>query len=587
MTELIRAVDSKPLARVESSLLRVRWVLWVLVLPIAWLENGGAPFPLTLWAWLASVAIINLVIFAFIRLAQPLNRRFGAVTLILDTLLFGSLSFLSGTGLGLLAFFTVFPALVGALRFGPQVGLLIAGLITLAFETVVALAVMGGEASIALFATTLPIVVLLFVTAILVGYLSERERDAAVKQAAAELDDLRGAMAGAQLLYKTTDRLSSSTSYGPVLDAMLEAGVKGIPQGRREDGMAVGVALLFEDRDQCLHVASARHLERRDLEQYIPAREGIVFETLSRGEPVVSDNIGGDPELGVFNSLRRCRGGACFPLQAGLEQYGVVVLASPAPRRLSAQHLELMRAFTNQAAIAFQNAKLYQNLRAEHDEIIQNENEMRQKLARDLHDGPTQKVAALVMQLDYITRLLDRNPEEAKTELFKAREIAQQTVKEIRTSLFALRPLTLETKGLSAALEQYCERLREAEHVPIEIEPGKIGTEIDPNLAATIFAIIEEAVNNARKHAGGATISVSISRQNNTLIALIQDQGPGFDLDKVMSSYEDRASLGLQNMRDRAKLIDGDLRIDSQPGHGTRITLVVPLPATEPTGKQL
>jgi signal transduction histidine kinase len=292
---------------------------------------------------------------------------------------------------------------------------------------------------------------------------------------------------------------------------------------------------------------------------------------------VVFDKVNLDPELTAYGALLRCRSGVCYPLQAGLDQYGVVVMATPAPRRPSAQHLELMRAFTSQAGIAFQNAKLYQSSRVEQDKIIHSENEMRQKLARDLHDGPTQKVAGLVMQLDYISQLLTRNPDEAKKELEKARGIAQQTVKEIRTALFTLRPLALETKGLSAALQQYGERLRETEKLAIKVEPGNFGSELDTNVAATVFAIIDEAVTNARKHTRRAPILVSAESRNNTLIAIVRDEGAGFNVDQVLGSYDNRSSLGLQNMRDRALLINGELRIESEPGKGTRITLIVPL----------
>ena len=203
--------------------------------------------------------------------------------------------------------------------------------------------------------------------------------------------------------------------------------------------------------------------------------------------------------------------------------------------------------------------------------------EMRQKLARDLHDGPTQKIAGLAMQLYYIHELVSRNPKEAKKELEKARVTAQQTVEEIRTALFALRPLVLESKGLSAALQQYGERLRETENVPITVEPGDIGGELDVNVAATIFAIIEEAVTNARKHAGNAPIHVGVTKRDNTLTSTVSDQGPGFCVDQVLGSYEQSTHHGLQNIRDRARMVNGDLRIDSAPGKGTCITLTVPL----------
>jgi len=247
----------------------------------------------------------------------------------------------------------------------------------------------------------------------------------------------------------------------------------------------------------------------------------------------------------------------------------------------------LMRAFTSQAGIAFQNARLYQITRKEQDRIIRSDTEVRAKLARDLHDGPTQKVSGLVMQLEFITRLLDTDVPEAKRELEKARATAQQTVKEIRTALFTLRPLALESKGLSAALTQYGERLRETENVAITIEPGDFTNQLEMNTAATIFAIIEEAVGNARKHASSAPIHVRVMRNGHTLVATVQDQGPGFDVGRVTNAYDRRGSLGLQNMRERALLINGQLHIDSAPQQGTRITLTVPLTPANPFERPL
>ena len=582
MTQSVGALDKKPIARVEASLFRVRWILWLLVIPVAWIDVGGEAFPTSIVLWLAIIAVANLAIGVILRLVHDPSPRLSLLTFAFDVVFFGMLPHLSSSDTNLLAFFLIYPALVAAVRFGPQHGLIIAGLLALPIEIRAFLPIFN-QRSISALSSGLPVAALLAATA-LVGYLAQHEKAAAIKQAAAELDDLRRAMAGAKLLYQTTDALSSTTSYAPVLEAMLEAGVKGLPQGRREDGLPTGLALLFDDKDpeKRLRVAASRHLDRRDSEQRIPGRSGIVSQALQGGDLVVFDNVTTDPELSGFSSLNRCRSGVCYPLQAGLEQYGVVVLAGPAPRRPSDQHLELMSAFTNQAAIAFQNAKLYQNLRVEHDQTIRSENEMRQKLARDLHDGPTQKVAALVMQMDYILRLLDKDPAEARAELEKAREVAQQTVKEIRTTLFTLRPLVLETKGLSAALQQYCERLQETEKIPIQVAPGNYGTDLDPNIAGTVFAIIDEAVNNARKHAAGMPIFVQVGEQNRTLVAVVQDQGPGFDVGKVVSSYDERASLGLQNMRERARLIDADLRIESAPRQGTRVTLIVPLPKPEP-----
>lgn len=563
-------------AHVESLLFRVRWVLLLIVFPIALYDKGNAPFSIYFWLWIGAFVIFNLTVGLLLRFVKPLPR-IAKATLALDCGFFGLLPHLIESEANVLAVFAIYPAVVGAIRFGPQIGVTVAALLSLPLELRVLIPALL-QRNLSGLAITLPLIAMI-AAVVLIGYLSTREREAAVSETQGELEELRRANEGANLLYQSIEKFSTTTSYEPVIEAMLEAGLKGLPTSRPQEGLPVGIALIFDDtdKDHRLQVISSRNLSRRDLDIRIPGAAGIVAETLQNGSLTVFDEARSDSELANFTALRRCHAGVCYPLQSGLEQYGVIVLAGVSMRRPSAPYLNLMRAFTHQAAIAFQAARLYQNIRAEHDQIIRSDNEIRQKLVRDLHDGPTQKVSALVMQTEHIAKLIDRNPKQAKQELEQARSVADQAVKELRTALFILRPLTLETKGLSAAIKQYCERL-ESENVAITSDPGNFGGELDSNIAATAFAIMEEAVNNARKHSRGASIHVSLSRQNNLLVATIQDNGPGFDLDRVTSSYGDSASLGLQNMRERARLIDGDLRIDTNPGLGTRITLIAPLP---------
>lgn len=564
-------------AHVESLLFIVRWVLLALVFPVALYDKGSAPFTSLFWTWVGAFAAFNLIIGFFIRFVKRYTPPAG-ITLALDALFFGILPYLVvESESNALALFVIYPALVGAVRFGPRIGLMTAVVLALPTEARVFIPVFSQRNPTGL-ATALPVAGLLAAVA-LIGYLSLREREAAIGSSGAELDELRKTNTGAHLLYQSIEKLSSTTSYEPVLEAMLEAGLQGLPSVRPQDGLPVGLTLIFNDLDSehSLQVVASRNLSRRDSAQYLAGKSGIIAETLKTGNVLVFDHIKDDPELSVFAAVRRCHAGACYPLQAGLEQYGVVVLAGVSTRRPSAEYLNLMRAFTYQAAIAFQTAKLYQSLRAEHDQIIRSENEIRHKLVRDLHDGPTQKVSAIVMQAEYIDKLIDRDPAEAKKEIALARKTAEAAVKELRTALFILRPLTLETKGLSAAIKQYCDRL-ENEKVLITVEPGDFGSDLDPNIAATAFSIVEEATNNARKYSRGAPIHVSLARQNNVLVAVVQDSGPGFDLNLVTSIYNEKASLGLQNMRERSALIDGDLRIDTAPGRGARVTLIVPLP---------
>lgn len=561
---------------VESLLFSVRWVLLLLIFPIALFDKGGGSFTLLFWVWIVAFALFNLIIGAIIRFA-PNELPPPGITLALDALFFGILPYVEDSDSNALALFVIYPALVGAIKFGPRIGLMTVIVLALPIEARVIIPIFSQRNPSAL-AATFPVIGLIAAIG-LIGYLSLREREAAMGTSGGELEELRRSNEGVHLLYQSIENFSTTTNYLPVLDAMLEAGLRGLPHSRPQDGMPIGITLVFNDLDpdRPLQVAASRNLSRRENGLRLSGKAGIVAETLKLGNVVLFDEVKNDPELAVFAGLRHCRAGVCYPLQSGLEQYGVVVLAGTSPRRPSMDYLSLMRAFTHQSAIAFQTAKLYQGLRSEHDQIIRSENEIRQKLVRDLHDGPTQKVSALAMQAEYINKLIDRDPAEAKRELAQARSTAEDAVKELRTALFILRPLTLETKGLSAAIKQYGERL-ESENVPISVEPGDFGSDLDLNVSATVFSIVEEAANNARKYGRGAPIHINIARQNGVLLAVVKDAGPGFDLNLVTSFYNEKASLGLQNMRERAALIDGDLRIETAPGRGTRVTLIVPLP---------
>lgn len=144
--------------------------------------------------------------------------------------------------------------------------------------------------------------------------------------------------------------------------------------------------------------------------------------------------------------------------------------------------------------------------------------------------------------------------------------------------LFTLRPLILETQGLQAALEQYISKLTETDPTPIHLEATpEIDRLLDQNAQGVIFYIIDEAILNARKHAEAENIWVRLRIRDNTFVAEIKDDGVGFDVDAVQLSYDERSSLGMINMHERAELVGGTLTIASAPGRGTQIALAVPL----------
>jgi len=229
--------------------------------------------------------------------------------------------------------------------------------------------------------------------------------------------------------------------------------------------------------------------------------------------------------------------------------------------------------------VAIQNARLYHDLEQEKERMTEIQEEARKKLARDLHDGPTQSVAALAMRVNFARRLMDRDARAAAEELFKVEDLARRATKEIRHMLFTLRPLILESQGLVAALQSMAEKMKETydQNVVIEANP-EVVSQIEVGKQGVIFYIAEEAVNNARKHAQAAHIWVRLKEAGKDLALLeIEDDGVGFDLESVDATYDHRGSLGMVNMRERTELVNGVLQLDSAEGRGTRIRVIIPL----------
>lgn len=381
-------------------------------------------------------------------------------------------------------------------------------------------------------------------------------------------------------IYDMAAVLSSTLNYEKILQAAMNVGWLGLRDKKREiPEKLVSMVLLFRASDNELHVVVSRGLTRLDEQRSTPGLDGVMGEALKQTIPVFGDNPRKDPELGNFVAFQTMRSVMCVPLRAGFDNYGVTVYGSPFPDAFTDEHLELLTAIGSQATIALQNSHLYQNLLDERDKLIDAEEEARKKLARDLHDGPTQDVAAIAMRMSIIQKLLERNPSEVPNELRKIEDLARKTTKEIRHMLFTLRPLVLENQGLSAALSQLADKFKESYDQPVTIKISREAERhLDTHQQGVIFYIIEEAAGNARKHAQASMITVNVYKQEDVILVNISDNGVGFDTTEAEKKAMDRGGhLGMINLRERAEMVGGTLRMESARGKGTSITVVVPI----------
>jgi signal transduction histidine kinase len=386
-------------------------------------------------------------------------------------------------------------------------------------------------------------------------------------------------------IYDLTTTLSASLNYERVLDSALDITQRALLEPDLPTDLLVGAVLLFNGTD--FSIGSARRFTRADFHARLPGMTGLLGHTIHQGIPQVAGGIAQDPELSRIWALRSCQSVYCFPLRTGIDVYGILLFGHPEPDFFTDERQGILEIIGRHATIAIQNARLYQELELEKERMMEIQEEARKKLARDLHDGPTQSVAAIAMRINFTRRLMDRNLQGAVEELQKIEVMARQTTKEIRHMLFTLRPLILESQGLIAALESMAEKVEETykQEVNVEADTALAG-ELEMSRQAVIFYIVEEAVNNARKHAQASHIWIRLRMSDDEVALLeIEDDGVGFNVGQVDDSYELRGSLGMVNMRERAELINGVLNIHSAEGQGTIIQLWIPL--TEEAGDRI
>ncbi len=386
---------------------------------------------------------------------------------------------------------------------------------------------------------------------------------------------LRAQLNRLRTVLRMLSSLSASLNLERVLDRTLDVATAVV--GEEDNGRRLVAALLLFESDE-LAVASARGLPQADLRVRLPAAGGVLEAVLSRVEPRQVLQPASDPELRNLTAMHQCQAALCVPLAAGLDVYGVLLFGHPRRGFFTPERIELLEAVARQAMSAIENARLYRALEQEKERITEIQEEARKKLARDLHDGPTQSIGAIATRVNFARRLLERDPKAAAEELYRIEELSRRTTKEIRQMLFTLRPLVLESEGLVPALRHLAQKTLEThgQRVIVEAEDA-VAADLEVGKQGVVFYIVEEAVNNARKHAKAGHIWVRLRRHQDLLFLEVEDDGVGFDVQAVEEDYERRGSLGMINLRERTELVNGLLKIDSAPGQGTRVRVVLPM----------
>jgi signal transduction histidine kinase len=314
----------------------------------------------------------------------------------------------------------------------------------------------------------------------------------------------------------------------------------------------------------------------------MPSDAGLAGWAFTHREPLIAPDVRQDERFysAIDESLgHQTSSLMAAPLMTQHQMLGVIeVLNKRSGESFDELDLDILVALAGQASIAIDNIRMHTKLKRQRQRLIAIEQEVHKKLARDLHDGPSQWLASISMNMEYIWRLMDTDPAQAKIELEIIRHRLNKVTEQIRNLMFELRPILLESHDLQTALKHYIDNLNQTNEMNISLSMGELRTKLSPRTERAIFDIIREAISNIKRHAYTSDAWVDFHTDNlDTLTITIRDNGLGFDPSDVRQDYSLRGSLGMLNMTERAELLNGKLTIDSVSHEGATITLTIPL----------
>lgn len=221
--------------------------------------------------------------------------------------------------------------------------------------------------------------------------------------------------------------------------------------------------------------------------------------------------------------------------------------------------------------------RLRQELELFNHRIIQAQEEERKRIARELHEDTVQILAILKLELESLLQSDGFMSPETMEKLGYLKDNMNHAMQDIRRYSYELRPGDLENLGLEVALEQLADDATEPNKLEVELaikgEPKTLNSDIE----LVLFRIVQEALNNIRKHAQASRAVISLAYRPHKIVITVEDNGRGFNLETESHTALDRGSLGLISMRERAKLIGADLNIKSGRGQGTAVSVEVPV----------
>jgi PAS domain S-box-containing protein len=301
---------------------------------------------------------------------------------------------------------------------------------------------------------------------------------------------------------------------------------------------------------------------------------GPLWERLTAVESILLPDVGEETPLAqafgaAISSMEESafasiRSALLVPLVLKEQMSGLLVLTADQSEAFTPHQATLCQAIANQAAIAIENARLYEQAQA------LAALEERQKLARELHDSVSQALYGISLGAHSARTALRQDPELAAEPLDYVLSLAEAGLAEMRALIFELRPQSLESEGLVSALSKQGAAVQARHELRVDLDLGE-EPELPLYTKQELYRIAQEALHNTVKHARASQVEILLSQTADSVRLEIRDNGVGFDPGEEFPGH-----LGLHSMRERVSGLGGTLRVESTPGQGTALSALVP-----------
>ncbi|MDO8751324.1 MAG: GAF domain-containing sensor histidine kinase [Dehalococcoidia bacterium] len=407
--------------------------------------------------------------------------------------------------------------------------------------------------------------------------LAEAQRQALALEERAHLQAEEWGESLAGIVKERTEQLEALATINAELSALQDLQTLlrlVVEKARQLLGVDVATVSLLEEGKLVIYAVTGANTKAFE-EVRMSVGHGVAGRSVALVQPVVVEDYPADQsithELDALMEEEGLKSHMAVPLKIGDRVLGAIYVAHRAVRRFQPEEMELLSRLGHQAAIALENARLYQQVQ---EMAVLAE---RERLAREMHDSAAQALGLLRLGASTVSQFLKTgNIEGARNELEQMDKAAEAAHADVREAILGLSSTALPRRGLIPMLRDYLSTFSIQNQIEagLLVEPGQ-GCDLSPASDVQVIRILQEALTNVRKHAQATCVKVRIAAADGGNIRIVvEDNGHGFDPSQV--ARIEGQHYGLSTMKERAESVGGTLQVHSAPGKGTRVVLCLP-----------